>query len=119
MSMNPTRVASGLYNDLPASSPAITEAEASYLPHALSALGSTAPPQCWQGDEFKGRVAYIKATLDKIIPIEGQQRMLDRSGAAWLVKEQESSHLPWIGSPEKTANALDEVAEEFLKLTAK
>ena len=83
------------------------------MPHAISALGSTAPPQCWQDDEFKGLIGYVQATLDRVIPIEAQESMVKRSEVKWVIEQIEAGHLPWIAYPLETAKILSHVAEEF------
>lgn len=92
-----------------------------FVPHAISALASVAPPQVWQTKEFKGRVGYIKCTLDKIISLDVQESMLEKSVAEgkegikveWAVKELEAGHCPWASKADDTSKAIVELVEGF------
>ncbi|KAH7487163.1 hypothetical protein FOMA001_g5087 [Fusarium oxysporum f. sp. matthiolae] len=74
------------------------------------------PPQAWQEESYKGRLAYIKATEDAVIPLSDQESMIVSSGGseAWSTRVLEGSgHSPQISRPRKVAQAVDSLIQDF------
>jgi len=44
-------------------------------PQSMAANLGIVPPQAWQDDSYRGRLGYIKATADAVVPIAGQERV--------------------------------------------
>jgi pimeloyl-ACP methyl ester carboxylesterase len=74
---------------------------------------SPCPRATWDSDEFKSRVAFIRATQDAAIPLEVQQMMLDGTGVEWIVKDIESGHSPQLSQPEKLTAMTVELVKGF------
>ncbi|OHF00742.1 hypothetical protein CORC01_04059 [Colletotrichum orchidophilum] len=57
-------------------------------------------------------VTYIKCALDKAVPPEGQQQMIDVSGVDVVVEDMETSHSPFLSKPDLVIAALRRSAGE-------
>jgi hypothetical protein len=82
----------------------------------MTSFTSAVPRASWDGDDFKGRVAFIRTTDDRAIPLEVQQMMLDGTGVEWIVRDIESGHSPQLSRPEELVRILVEVAKIFESL---
>lgn len=86
------------YNDVPAqlSNLAVTELEHQARRSAETACGAPA----WADAVFDGRRAYALCTLDKAIPLAGQNFMIQQSGVHWDVQSFNAGHVPFLSQPE-------------------
>ncbi|KAF5252339.1 hypothetical protein FANTH_2639 [Fusarium anthophilum] len=85
-------------------------------PQSMAANMGIVPPQVWQEDPYKGRLAYIKATEDVVIPLSDQESMIASSGGseAWKTRVLEGSgHSPQISRPREVAQAVDSLIKDF------
>ncbi|KAF5543871.1 hypothetical protein FNAPI_9550 [Fusarium napiforme] len=85
-------------------------------PQSMAANMGIVPPQAWQGESYKGRLAYIKATEDAVIPFSDQDGMVASSGGseAWKICVLEGSgHSPQISRPKEVAQAVDSIIQDF------
>ncbi|SCO81471.1 uncharacterized protein FRV6_05684 [Fusarium oxysporum] len=85
-------------------------------PQSMAANMGIVPPQAWQEESYKGRLAYIKATEDAVIPLSDQESMIVSSGGseAWNTHVLEGSgHSPQISRPREVAQAVDSLIQDF------
>ncbi|KAF4554486.1 Hypothetical protein D9617_4g002410 [Elsinoe fawcettii] len=57
----------------------------------------------WLDDDFRGKIGYVKCTLDKALTLEVQEMFLSKSGREWHVMEMECGHSPFQSLPDETA----------------
>jgi hypothetical protein len=92
----------------------LTEAlAASSVPQCLGSFTSPVPRASWDAEDFKGRVAFIRAINDAGIPLQIQQMMIDGSGEDWIVRDMESGHSPNVSQPEKLVEILVALVKLF------
>ncbi|CAI6342590.1 unnamed protein product [Periconia digitata] len=104
-----------LYNDVPQN--LIDAVAVSGLPQGKTSLDSPLPRASWDTEEYKGRVAYIRALKDVAHPVSLQQTMLDLvKGVDWIIKDIDSGHCPQLSRPEEYAEILVELATTFMAL---
>ncbi|EWG53456.1 hypothetical protein FVEG_11885 [Fusarium verticillioides 7600] len=85
-------------------------------PQSMAANMGIVPPQAWQEESYKGRLAYIKATEDAVIPLFDQESMIASSGGseAWKTRLLEGSgHSPQISRPKEVAQVVDSLIQDF------
>ncbi|KAH7088923.1 Alpha/beta hydrolase fold-1 [Paraphoma chrysanthemicola] len=89
---------------------------ASGVAQGMTSFVTPLPRASWDSDDFKGRVAFIRAVNDPAIPLAVQQMMLDESGVEWIVKDIESGHSPQVSQPAKLAEMLIALTKTFESL---
>ncbi|KAF5577839.1 hypothetical protein FPANT_10229 [Fusarium pseudoanthophilum] len=85
-------------------------------PQSMAANMGVVPPQAWPAESYQGRLAYIKATDDAVIPLSDQESMIASSGGseAWKTRVLEGSgHSPQISRPKEVAQAVDSIIQNF------
>ncbi|KAH7253724.1 Alpha/Beta hydrolase protein [Fusarium redolens] len=85
-------------------------------PQSMAANMGIVPPQAWQEGAYKGRLAYIKATEDAVIPFSDQESMIAASGGseAWITRVLEGSgHSPQISRPGEVAQVVESLIRDF------
>lgn len=83
------------------------------MAQGMTAFSSPCPPASWDGDEYKGRLAYVRTVNDVGVPVAVQQMIIDGTGAEWIVRDIESGHSPQLSHPEKLTEILLELAKCF------
>ncbi|KAF2825590.1 hypothetical protein CC86DRAFT_324076 [Ophiobolus disseminans] len=83
------------------------------MAQGMTSFTSPVPRASWDSDDYKGRVAFIRTTLDPAIPLQIQQMMIDGTGVEWIVKDIESGHSPQISQTEKLVEILVDLSKTF------
>ncbi|KAH7408150.1 hypothetical protein DE146DRAFT_363675 [Phaeosphaeria sp. MPI-PUGE-AT-0046c] len=96
-----------LYSGVPG--PLADSAAASTLPQGMHAFCTPVPATSWANDEYVGRVACIRTTEDRAIPLDMQQKMLEESGVQWIVRDVEAGHSPQLSRAEELARVVGEI----------
>lgn len=86
------------------------------MAQGMTSFNSPVPRATWDSQAYKGRVAYIRTTIDACFPLQVQQMMIDGTDTEWIVKDIESAHSAQLAQPEKLLAILVELAEIFEKL---
>ncbi|ODH52292.1 hypothetical protein GX48_01610 [Paracoccidioides brasiliensis] len=86
---------------------------ASTMVQGMTVFTSPCPRASWDSEEYKGRVAYIRALNDKSIPLSIQQMMIDKTGIEWIVRDMESDHSPQLSHADELTATLLELAKKF------
>ncbi|EPE30397.1 alpha/beta-Hydrolase [Glarea lozoyensis ATCC 20868] len=86
----------------------------SLQPQAMGPFASDSPPTAWEEPEFEGKLAYVRATQDRAVPLFVQDMMMEKSQVKWLVKDIETSHSPFLSRPKELTNLLLECVDHFL-----
>lgn len=94
---------------------AAQQLEASLRPTAVLAIESPAPAAAWAEPAFAGKLAFVKCTLDKALPVSVQDMFMERSGVRWVVRQVEASHSAFLSRPAEVAAILQELVGEFVK----
>lgn len=82
----------------------------------MTCFTSPIPRATWGSDAYKGRIAYIRPTMDATFPLAMQQMMLDGTSTEWTVRDIEAAHSPQLSQPEKLVTIVLELARDFEKL---
>jgi hypothetical protein len=83
------------------------------MAQGMTSFVSPVPRATWDSAAYKGRVAYIRTTIDACFPVQVQQMMIDGTGAEWIVRDIESAHSAQLSQPEKLRDILVELAGVF------
>ncbi|KAL8747120.1 MAG: hypothetical protein Q9190_000943 [Brigantiaea leucoxantha] len=58
----------------------------------------------WSDLYYNGRRAFARLTLDNVIPVQGQDAMLQASGVRWDVQTFTTGHVPFLSQPRQLAS---------------
>ncbi|CAD6445118.1 439899bb-e233-4b6e-9a4d-e8f03737a0c9 [Sclerotinia trifoliorum] len=77
---------------------------------------SPCPRASWGSEDFKGRVAFVRTLMDKVIPLEIQDMMIKGTGEEWIVKDIDTGNNPNLSAPGKICDILEELGRQFESL---
>lgn len=89
-------------------------------PHAVSAMQTPSPRPAWQEPEYNAsdshpcRRAFIRCLRDETILVEIQDRLIEKSGVDWVVRDLDSDHSPWLCMEAEFLAVLKDVVEGFV-----
>ena len=90
-------------------------AKAELVPHSLKAFATKPSKIGWQEQAYDGRRAYIRCLQDKILPLELQDKYLEKSAVKWIIKAMDTSHSPFLSKPEILTRVVAEILKDFLE----
>ncbi|KAF4973440.1 hypothetical protein FSARC_265 [Fusarium sarcochroum] len=85
-------------------------------PQSMAANLGIVPPQAWQDDSYRGRLGYIMATDDVVVPFKDQESMIAQGGGneVWNTRTLKGSgHSPQVSRPQEVAQAVDSLVRDF------
>lgn len=88
-----------LYNGVP--KPLASRAAAALLPHSIGIHDCKSPTAApaWADPEYTGRLAYIRCTEDRCLPVAMQDHLLSASGVTWDIHTLPCGHSPFLSCP--------------------
>lgn len=100
-----------IFSDLPS---VLADAAAlSWISQCKTSFTSPCPRASWDSEAYKGRIAYIKTVNDQAFPYAAQTMALQASEQEWITRDIETAHSPQLVAPEKLADILVDIAEQF------
>lgn len=81
-------------------------------PQSKVALSSPSPVPAWAEEYYNGRRTYFLARKDNAVQPVFQEKMLEKSGVEWNVRELETGHSPFLS---RTQQLVDGVLEAVAK----
>ena len=86
---------------------------ASLEPQASFVFESPTPAPAWVEPEYQGKLAYVRCTEDRTVPVAVQDFFMQQSGVDWIVKDVECAHSPFVNKPREVVEFTLEVVEKF------
>ncbi|KAL8952539.1 MAG: hypothetical protein Q9222_001569 [Ikaeria aurantiellina] len=80
-------------------------------PHATLTFESPAPVSAWKLPEFQGKLLFLRCMLDRAMPPGLQDKLIERSGISWLVRDIHASHCAFASQ----SNKVVELLSDFLR----
>lgn len=90
-----------------------TAARESTVCPSMTSFHSPVPRASWDQAGYEGRIAYIKTTKDKAVPLHVQNMFIESSGVGWITEEIDASHSPSLSRPVELARIIVNLAERF------
>lgn len=103
-----------MYHDVDSSlEPELT---AALTPHGYKCLTTAVSKPCWADKGYVGRLAYIRTTMDRAIPLVGQDAFMKASAVDWDVVDMDTSHVPMVSKPQELAQNIINLTARFQKV---
>lgn len=79
----------------------------------MVAFLSPTPAPAWAEPTFEDKIAYLRCTQDRRIPVALQDVLIQRSGVKWMVRDIDAGHCPWLSKPKEVVEATMDFIEQF------
>lgn len=86
---------------------------ASLRPHSRLAFRSPTPAPAWAEPTFENKIAFLRCTQDRTIPVALQNAVMQQSGVKWIVRDIDAGHCPWLSKPKEVVEAIIDFTQHF------
>ena len=94
--------------------PLASEAANQIYPQSLLSFNSPAGLDNYQDSAYDGRRVYLHTNQDQALPPFAQDLFVNGSGVTWDLVKLDTSHSPFLSTPENLASIVEEKVQTFI-----